>query len=436
MRRRWLAALAALMFLPAAGAAAQTAHEALKVLLAAHEEVRGELHGIGTDLEAAAGRLAETGLEGDGARRILLGIREGRPWAVDRATVSPGGVLLAVEPEFYRKYEGMSIAGQPHAARVRETGQPVMSQVFRSVEGLDAAAVAHPVRSGAGGFAGAVSFLFRPSEMLATVIEPVAKGTAVEVWVMQPDGRVLYHTQRGMIGRNLVASPAPAHDPRLPSLAGLVARERIGSAVYESTDDLTGRPAEKQAHWLTAGLHGAEWRIVAAAASPAGASGRIEAILREEADALIRTQVQMAVSMLQAVYEKYQLGQISLDRAKAFSADLLRGLRYGDGGDGCFWADTTDGVNVVLPGRDDAEGKNRFDDVIEDQYYVREIIARGRQPGGGYTDYHFPKGDGRTPLRARAYSLLFRPFGWVVGTAYHVDDLERRAAARMKGDGK
>jgi methyl-accepting chemotaxis protein len=77
-------------------------------------------------------------------------------------------------------------------------------------------------------------------------------------------------------------------------------------------------------------------------------------------DLVIKTQVETAVSMLQAVYAKHQRGEMTLEKAKTLAADLLRELRYG--ADGYFWADTTEGVNVVLYGRKDVEGRNRLED--------------------------------------------------------------------------
>lgn len=63
-------------------------------------------------------------------------------------------------------------------------------------------------------------------------------------------------------------------------------------------------------------------------------------------DLLIKREVETAVSMLQAIYAKHQQGEMTLEKAKKLGADLLRELRYGTGG--YFWADTTEGVNVVL----------------------------------------------------------------------------------------
>ncbi|MBP7342966.1 MAG: cache domain-containing protein [Smithellaceae bacterium] len=133
-------------------------------------------------------------------------------------------------------------------------------------------------------------------------------------------------------------------------------------------------------------------------------------------DALIKSQVETAVSMLTAIYARQQRGEMSAEKAKELGAGLLRELRYGK--DGYFWADTTEGINVVLYGRKDTEGRNRLND-RDDRgvFYVKEFLAKGKT--GGYVEYHFTKKGQAAPLPKRSYVLLFEPFGWVVGTGYY-----------------
>ena len=134
-------------------------------------------------------------------------------------------------------------------------------------------------------------------------------------------------------------------------------------------------------------------------------------------DLLIKSEVETAVSMLQAIFTKHQQGEMTLEQSKTLGADLLRELRYGT--EGYFWADTTEGVNVVLYGRKDVEGKNRLEN--KDQqgtFYVKDFLAKG-EDGGGYVEYWFPKKGQTTTQHKRSYVLLFKPFGWVVGSGYY-----------------
>jgi signal transduction histidine kinase len=135
-------------------------------------------------------------------------------------------------------------------------------------------------------------------------------------------------------------------------------------------------------------------------------------------DLLIKSEVETAVSMLQAIFAKHQRGEMTLEQAKKLGADLLRELQYGK--DGYFWADTTDGVNVVLYGRKDVEGRNRLEDKdSKGAFYVKAFLEKGKA-GGGYVEYLFPKKGETEALPKRSYVQAFTPFGWVIGTGYYL----------------
>jgi methyl-accepting chemotaxis protein len=139
-------------------------------------------------------------------------------------------------------------------------------------------------------------------------------------------------------------------------------------------------------------------------------------------DQIIKTEVLKAIAMLQGVYDQSQKEGLTLDQAKKIGADKLRALRYGADNQGYFWADTVEGLNIVLYGRKDTEGRNRYNDQLNGIYYIRELIKNGLKPGGGYTNYYFPKMGQKEPLPKRSYSILFKPFGWVVGTGYYLNN--------------
>ena len=163
--------------------------------------------------------------------------------------------------------------------------------------------------------------------------------------------------------------------------------------------------------------------------SDAALSSQKKALLGDY-DALIKGQVQTAVSLLAILDARAVKGEITLDDAKKQGADLLRELRYQQ--EGYFWADTIDGVNIVLLGKP-IEGKNRIE--LQDnhgKFLIKEIIQKGRTDGGGFTDYWFPKAGKDTPLPKRSYSLEFKPWGWVVGTGNYVDDINVIVAEQQK----
>lgn len=160
--------------------------------------------------------------------------------------------------------------------------------------------------------------------------------------------------------------------------------------------------------------------------------GQVQAY-REDLESLVdvrlMNETQIAVSMLQELYEKQQRGLLTEKEAKREAADLVRAFRY-DNGEGYFWIDTEEGVNVVLLGTV-AEGKPRMDATDPTgKRFVAEIIERAKQSGGGYTNFMFPKPGEVTPMPKRAYGAYFEPWGWVIGTGAWTDSIDRMVDER------
>lgn len=147
-------------------------------------------------------------------------------------------------------------------------------------------------------------------------------------------------------------------------------------------------------------------------------------------DRTIKLQVETAYSLVQDVYSSQQRGELTPDEAKKKAADLVRNLRFDNGN--YFWIDTTEGINVVLLGREASEGKSRFEGKdSEGKLFVQEFIKNGTQVGGGYTDYTFAKPNETEALPKRSYTLLFQPYNWVIGTGNWVDDIDKHVSTKQ-----
>ena len=115
------------------------------------------------------------------------------------------------------------------------------------------------------------------------------------------------------------------------------------------------------------------------------------AMLMADVELQLRTQTQTAISLIDEIYKQQQAGALTEAQAKETAAELVRNLRY-EGDAGYFWIDTYEGVNVVLLGRKETEGKSRIN--LTDPHgrqFIKEMIENGRKQGGGFTDLMFAK---------------------------------------------
>jgi len=383
----------------------------LAVILKLQDELNVVFSKLDADVARAAKEIGKTGMEGEKARAIIRDLAKTTArYSVDCSAVNAKGIMVIVEPAEYGKYEGSGISKQPQVMRLWSTKQPIMGDSFMSVEGFYASDIEHPVFSRTRDMLGSVSLLFKPEQVFSSVIDPIIKDMPVRAWAMQKDSRLLYDADPAEIGKVLLEDPMYKPFPTVALFVKKVAAARTGSGSYDFYYIGTKNVVRKDAVWTTISVNGTEWRLVVTTK---------EFSVNEKQDARIKAAVQTAVGMLQALYDKSKNGKTTIEQARNTGADMLRALHYGEDEQGYFWADTAEGVNVVLPVNRKVEGTNRLGANMKGVYYIREIISNGKQPGGGYTDYWYPKPGSTEPSKKRGYSVLFKPFGWVVGTGYY-----------------
>lgn len=157
--------------------------------------------------------------------------------------------------------------------------------------------------------------------------------------------------------------------------------------------------------------------------------------LREDIMSELKNETQEAMSICQVMYDRSQAGTMSLEEAKLEAANIIRELKYNDGS-GYFWVDTSEGINVVLLGRD-TEGQSRWDSVDPNgTYFIQEMIKNGMQSGGGYTNLMFAKPNETEPLPKINYTAYFEPFDWVMGTGVWVDYIDTLKSEYTMESGK
>jgi hypothetical protein len=232
------------------------------VLSELRKAVTAELSKVDQDVAKLAGRLSERDFRTAETRKMLGDLCRSYPYAVDCSVVDRQGRMKAVEPGEYGKFEGADISGQEQMIRLRESGKPVLSNVFWAVEGFDAVDLEHPVFSSDGGFAGSVSMLIRPEALFSFVLVPILQGMPVEAFAMQKDGRILYDVDKEEIGSMLFENPMYRPFPHLIEVGKMASRKKSGTGSYDFWQEGTGELVRKDAYWTTVGLHGTEWRLV------------------------------------------------------------------------------------------------------------------------------------------------------------------------------
>lgn len=156
-----------------------------------------------------------------------------------------------------------------------------------------------------------------------------------------------------------------------------------------------------------------------------------EGMLRNDYDENIKYQVENVITLLNGIYQKQLDGELTEEQAQEQAKYLVKSLRYN--GDGYFWIDDVNAILVAHPILQEREGENRIDETDKNGIkLIQNIINVAKTDGAGYTDFYYikPNEDGVSPKRA--YSELFKPYGWIVSTGNYVDDIDKEVAEKSQ----
>jgi hypothetical protein len=227
------------------------------------ERISLELHRLDDDLEEAAGQLSTTGLRGEKASNILLNLYKEHYSIIDIATIDLDGNLVLIEPAKYKGAEGKNITDQSHFAQIKTTNKPVLSEMFKTVEGFYAVSLAYPIISEEKNLIGFVSAVLQPNALARKVIESsLSDFPEIEAMIIQKDGRIIYDRDILQVGKMTFSDPLYQSSPSLLALAASVTKEAEGTGSYIFQAGWGKEPVKKDAEWTTISLHGIEWRLL------------------------------------------------------------------------------------------------------------------------------------------------------------------------------
>ncbi|MHC1710336.1 MAG: hypothetical protein AB9819_08030 [Methanomassiliicoccales archaeon] len=131
--------------------------EMYRALMTMQSDVQDDLARTSEELARGAALLGASGLNGTETRAVMVDVLGNIPHGIDVVTIDVNGIIVASEPSAYHGAEGVDISQQEQVQRMITTRMPVMSQVFRMVEGFMASDMQMPVFDDDGRFIGSLS---------------------------------------------------------------------------------------------------------------------------------------------------------------------------------------------------------------------------------------------------------------------------------------
>jgi len=221
--------------------------------------INGELEAINASVGENARVLGETNLTSAAGKDALRQTLLKYPWAESSLVISKDGIVVMAVPENYGEILNKNLSYQPQVQRANREQVPLVSEVFYLEEGFYGISQSYPVFGAE--YLGYTDITYRPDILIGRVVTPLINGTPYDAWATQTDGLVIYDTTPEEIGKNLFSDQV-YQSPGLQEAFARITSEPSGTVEYRFYDLNWERNVTKEAIWDTAGIGGAEWRIV------------------------------------------------------------------------------------------------------------------------------------------------------------------------------
>ncbi len=362
--------------------------------------------------------LSTSGLSGDRAEKALADNLMEHPWAVSSLIVSRNGTVIAAVPRLHSGSVGADLSRDPHFLSTSEKKSPLVSPVFRLVEGFNGIVQSYPVVSTSGEYLGYVDITYAPEVFLRQYIEPAMNGTPYEIWVAQSEGTQLFDVTGEEIGRNILTDPLYA-DPVLHQVLARIAREPSGTGSYTFYDRDWNRNITKIAVWETAGTDGAEWRVVVTREDTGARVADVKTLQAGTAPAVARNE-----NLTRFVQEAYLYAK---DHGKAAALDEFNNPegKFTDK-DLYIFAYEMNGTVIALPYQKGVLGTDRS--ALTDPNGVAFVtrLAEVAREGGGYVYYIYQNPADNYREEFKLSYVLPVDDGWFLGSGVYLPELEAR----------
>ena len=137
----------------------------------------------------------------------------------------------------------------------------------------------------------------------------------------------------------------------------------------------------------------------------------------------MRSLTEIAYSALEMEYRGQQAGLLTESQAQDAARQIVRSMRYGQ--NNYLWINDAQARIVMHPFRPDLEGHDASGMTDPQGKHIFAEFARvAAQNGSGTVYYEWPRPGAGKPVRKISYVLLFKPWGWVIGTGTYIDDVD------------
>ncbi|MBR1369828.1 hypothetical protein RJ53_10205 [Methanocalculus chunghsingensis] len=414
--RCWNAVFFALLLLTlcSAGCLAGTESddEMEEILIESIDLIERELIAITEITEDNADLLSDKGLDSPDALSVMADRLRTIPYAHSSLVIGADGVVISAVPEAYAGIIGMDLSHQPAVQRANSERVPIVSDLFWLVEGFYGISQSSPITGAGGEYLGYTDITYEPQILIRRGITPLLGEKAYDLWVTDTDGTILYDTTAEEIGRNLFTDPAYQSGNLQEVFLEIVSSES-GRTEYTFWNRHWDQQVRKEAIWGTAGVYGAEWRVVVTRSTgeePLRSSGDLRLIPEADDIDAMKGFVDEA-----AEYARKHGREESVAAFNDPDGPFVDGELY-------IFAYAMDGTTLALPFQQGLIGENRM--AVTDRHgvrYIHDIIGMAERGGGSlYYIYPNPEKEFRDELKISYVTPVDET--WLLGSGVYLPE--------------
>ncbi len=197
--------------------------------------------------------------EGKAVLKLFYETNQARIMEITR--VDENGVIRDDFPD--RNALGLDISYRKHMVALMRDRKPVISEMFRTIEGIDAIALHVPVLQGTE-FKGSVEILVDFNSLTRRYLDVIKFGGTGYAWVISEAGTILYTPVPGFVGKSILE--ANKDNPPPAALVSAMLHNHEGTAEYTSQrlGDGHASPTRNYAVYVPVRLGNTFWSICVA----------------------------------------------------------------------------------------------------------------------------------------------------------------------------
>ena len=150
--------------------------------------------------------------------------------------------------------------------------------------------------------------------------------------------------------------------------------------------------------------------------------------LLQDRRAEVKHTLEIAYSTVEFYHDRFIKGLLSEDSARKAAADAVRAMHYDQSNYFFIWdlhgTCVAHGAQPNLEGRTFIDSEDARNNPVVSYMAKQLIAAASNEQKAGYTTYRIPKMGQTVPLEKIAFTRLFQPWGWSIGTGAYVDDID------------